>query len=110
MRNLLKFLTVLHNLEQDHSFDMFLDRFLFNNNRFANSSFSAFLPSSFCMYTTLIAMTGWFQDSTPLAILGVAAGAIMGWPFSVLIGYGFKLKGMFENVFSREEIVPLNVS
>lgn len=51
-------------------------------------------------------MTGWFQDSTPLAILGVAAGAIIGWPFSVLIGYGCKLKGMFENVFSREKIVP----
>uniref|UniRef100_A0A8C4EK83 Mannosyltransferase n=1 Tax=Dicentrarchus labrax TaxID=13489 RepID=A0A8C4EK83_DICLA len=47
---------------------------------------SAFLPSSFCMYTTLVAMTGWFQDSTPLAITGVAAGAIVGWPFSVLIG------------------------
>lgn len=48
---------------------------------------SAFLPSSFCMYTTLVAMTGWFQDSTPLAVMGVAAGAIVGWPFSALIGY-----------------------
>ncbi|KAM3601701.1 uncharacterized protein V6R79_017087 [Siganus canaliculatus] len=49
-------------------------------------SSAAFLPSSFCMYTTLVAMTGWFQDSTPLAILGVAGGAIVGWPFSALIG------------------------
>ncbi|KAK5887519.1 hypothetical protein CesoFtcFv8_016117 [Champsocephalus esox] len=49
-------------------------------------SSAAFLPSSFCMYTTLVAMTGWFQDSTPLAIMGVAAGAIVGWPFSALIG------------------------
>lgn len=48
---------------------------------------SAFLPSSFCMYTTLVAMTGWFQDSPSLAITGVAAGAIVGWPFSALIGY-----------------------
>uniref|UniRef100_A0A4W6D5I1 Mannosyltransferase n=1 Tax=Lates calcarifer TaxID=8187 RepID=A0A4W6D5I1_LATCA len=53
---------------------------------FCCSLASAFLPSSFCMYTTLVAMTGWFQDSTPLAITGVAAGAIVGWPFSVLIG------------------------
>lgn len=44
------------------------------------------------MYTTLVAMTGWFQDSTPLAITGVAAGAIVGWPFSALIGYSYKFK------------------
>lgn len=49
-------------------------------------SSAAFLPSSFCMYTTLVAMTGWFQDCTPLAVFGVAAGAIVGWPFSALIG------------------------
>lgn len=59
-------------------------------------SFSpAFLPSSFCMYTTLVAMTGWFQDSTPLAVLGVAAGVIVGWPFSALIGWGRQLKRPF---------------
>ncbi|XP_061754525.1 alpha-1,2-mannosyltransferase ALG9 isoform X1 [Nerophis ophidion] len=49
-------------------------------------SSTGFLPSCFCMYTTLIAMTGWFQDSTPLAIMGVATGAFVGWPFSALIG------------------------
>uniref|UniRef100_A0A3Q3E8Q8 Mannosyltransferase n=1 Tax=Hippocampus comes TaxID=109280 RepID=A0A3Q3E8Q8_HIPCM len=49
-------------------------------------SSAAFLPSSFCMYTTMVAMTGWFQDSMPLAIAGVAAGTIVGWPFSALIG------------------------
>ncbi|TNM84867.1 hypothetical protein fugu_009045 [Takifugu bimaculatus] len=49
-------------------------------------SSAAFLPSSFCMYTTLVAMTGWFQDSPPLAILGVAAGVLLGWPFSALVG------------------------
>ncbi|KAG7266703.1 hypothetical protein CRUP_037270 [Coryphaenoides rupestris] len=40
-------------------------------------SSAAFLPSSFCMYTTLVAMTGWFQDSIPLAVMGVAGGAIV---------------------------------
>ncbi|XP_051896010.1 alpha-1,2-mannosyltransferase ALG9 isoform X3 [Pristis pectinata] len=49
-------------------------------------SAAAFLPSSFCMYTTLIAMTGWFTDRSAVAVLGVAAGAIMGWPFSAALG------------------------
>ncbi|XP_063111814.1 alpha-1,2-mannosyltransferase ALG9 isoform X3 [Cavia porcellus] len=49
-------------------------------------SSSAFLPSSFCMYTTLIAMTGWYMDKIPVAVLGVAAGAIVGWPFSAALG------------------------
>nr|XP_040141128.1 alpha-1,2-mannosyltransferase ALG9 isoform X5 [Ictidomys tridecemlineatus] len=49
-------------------------------------SSSAFLPSSFCMYTTLIAMTGWYMDKTAIAVLGVAAGAILGWPFSAALG------------------------
>ncbi|XP_045751022.1 alpha-1,2-mannosyltransferase ALG9 isoform X2 [Mirounga angustirostris] len=49
-------------------------------------SSSAFLPSSFCMYTTLVAMTGWYMDKTSVAVLGVAAGAILGWPFSAALG------------------------
>lgn len=47
---------------------------------------AAFLPSSFCMYTTLVAMTGWYMDKTSVAVLGVAAGAILGWPFSAALG------------------------
>ncbi|KAM3830557.1 alpha-1,2-mannosyltransferase ALG9 isoform 4-T4 [Vipera latastei] len=46
----------------------------------------AFLPSSFCMYCTIVAMTGWYMDRTSLAVLGVAAGAILGWPFSAALG------------------------
>ncbi|KAL4608661.1 alpha-1,2-mannosyltransferase ALG9 isoform X1 [Arapaima gigas] len=49
-------------------------------------SSAAFLPSTFCMYCTAVAMTGWFQDRPSVAILGVAAGAIVGWPFSALLG------------------------
>ncbi|XP_038609657.1 alpha-1,2-mannosyltransferase ALG9-like [Tachyglossus aculeatus] len=49
-------------------------------------SAAAFLPSSFCMYTTLVAMAGWFMDKTPVAVLAVAAGAILGWPFSAALG------------------------
>ncbi|XP_056314550.1 alpha-1,2-mannosyltransferase ALG9 [Danio aesculapii] len=49
-------------------------------------SSAAFLPSTFCMYGTVVAMTGWFQGRPSLAVLGVAAGAIVGWPFSALLG------------------------
>ncbi|XP_069752067.1 alpha-1,2-mannosyltransferase ALG9 isoform X2 [Narcine bancroftii] len=49
-------------------------------------SAAAFLPSSFCMYTTLIAETGWFMNQNAVAVLGVAAGAIVGWPFSAALG------------------------
>ncbi|XP_043936934.1 alpha-1,2-mannosyltransferase ALG9 isoform X2 [Protopterus annectens] len=47
---------------------------------------AAYLPSSFCMYTTVIAVTGWFQEHVAVAVLGVAAGAIIGWPFSAVLG------------------------
>ncbi|KAA0716457.1 Alpha-1,2-mannosyltransferase ALG9 [Triplophysa tibetana] len=50
------------------------------------SSSAAFLPSTFCMYSTVVAMTGWFQGRSSLAVLGIAAGAIVGWPFSGLLG------------------------
>ncbi|XP_063060028.1 alpha-1,2-mannosyltransferase ALG9 isoform X2 [Engraulis encrasicolus] len=49
-------------------------------------SSAAFLPSTFCMYTTVVAMTGWYQSRLDIAVLGVAAGAIIGWPFSALLG------------------------
>uniref|UniRef100_A0A803Y267 Mannosyltransferase n=1 Tax=Meleagris gallopavo TaxID=9103 RepID=A0A803Y267_MELGA len=49
-------------------------------------SSAAFLPSSFCMYTTVIAMTGWYMDKTSIAVLGIAAGALLGWPFSAALG------------------------
>lgn len=48
--------------------------------------FAAFLPSTFCMYSTVVAMTGWFQGRPSLAVLGIAAGAIVGWPFCALLG------------------------
>ena len=49
------------------------------------------------MYTTLVAMTGWFQDSTPLAVMGVAAGAIVAWPFSALVGYDVVIETLAGN-------------
>ncbi|XP_066463066.1 alpha-1,2-mannosyltransferase ALG9 isoform X1 [Eleutherodactylus coqui] len=49
-------------------------------------SAAAYLPSSFCMFTTLVAMTGWYMEKVSVAVLGVAAGAIWGWPFSAVLG------------------------
>lgn len=47
---------------------------------------SSFLPSSFSMYLTMVAMGAWFLNNTHIAILAVAASAIIGWPFSAALG------------------------
>lgn len=49
-------------------------------------SCTAFMPSSFAMYTTMIAMAGWFLGNWPVAVLATAAGAIIGWPFAAVLG------------------------
>ncbi|ROL48756.1 Alpha-1,2-mannosyltransferase ALG9 [Anabarilius grahami] len=48
----------------------------------------AFLVLSAGMFcsSAVVAMTGWFQGHPSLAVLGIAAGAIVGWPFSALLG------------------------
>ncbi|WWD06916.1 hypothetical protein V865_005013 [Kwoniella europaea PYCC6329] len=64
----------------------------------------AFLPSSFCMYTTMIASSYWFHPatSTPtgikrayIATFAFAVGAIVGWPFSAALGIPFVLEQLF---------------
>ncbi|XP_056006211.1 alpha-1,2-mannosyltransferase ALG9-like [Ostrea edulis] len=49
-------------------------------------SSTAFLPSSFCMYMTLLSMGAWFQEHLQVAILSTAASAILGWPFAGILG------------------------
>lgn len=49
-------------------------------------SAAAFLPSSFCMYMTFLTFGSWMQGQLHFAILSVAAGAIIGWPFSAALG------------------------
>lgn len=58
----------------------------------------AFLPSTFAMYTTMLASSWWFHPatSTPtgtkrayLATFAYALGAIVGWPFSAALGIPF---------------------
>lgn len=64
----------------------------------------AFLPSSFAMYTTMLACSYSFHpaSSTPTGVAWaykvtscVALGAILGWPFSAVLGVPFVLEQLF---------------
>ncbi|WVQ74450.1 hypothetical protein IAR50_004051 [Cryptococcus sp. DSM 104548] len=80
----------------------------------AGMSFASvsFLPSSFTMYTTMLASTFWFKpaNSTPQGVTRTyratffyGLGAIVGWPFSAALGIPL----VFEQLFlSGGEIVP----
>lgn len=59
---------------------------------------SAFLPSSFSMYMTLLSMTAWFYRKYPSAIFFVALSSLLSWPFAGLIGIPIA----FEMVFMRK--------
>ena len=52
---------------------------------------TAFLPSSFGMMTTMVAVASWFIGNLPAAIFFTAAGALVGWPFTGALGYGNKI-------------------
>ena len=49
-------------------------------------SSTAFLPSSFAMYMTMIASSAYLQSHFRLAIGATAAGALIGWPFAAVTG------------------------
>ncbi|CAH3172536.1 unnamed protein product [Porites lobata] len=49
-------------------------------------SAAAFLPSTFAMYMVLLSYGGWFAGNYEVAVLATAAGAIIGWPFSAVLG------------------------
>lgn len=64
----------------------------------------AFLPSSFAMYTTMLAFSYSFHPatSTPTGIsrayratFFIALGAILGWPFSAALGVPFVVEQLF---------------
>ncbi|EIW67903.1 hypothetical protein TREMEDRAFT_44918 [Tremella mesenterica DSM 1558] len=64
----------------------------------------SFLPSSFTMYTTMLAAAEWLHPSTSTpegikhAYRGtffVAVGAIVGWPFSAVLGIPFVFEYLF---------------
>ncbi|WVQ93059.1 hypothetical protein IAU59_000123 [Kwoniella sp. CBS 9459] len=64
----------------------------------------AFLPSTFTMYTTMLASSFWFHPATSTvtgtgrafyAVFLYAIGAIVGWPFSAALGIPFVVEQMF---------------
>ncbi|XP_071784454.1 alpha-1,2-mannosyltransferase ALG9-like [Asterias amurensis] len=57
---------------------------LFSTGMFISSA--AFLPSSFSMYMTMVSMAGWYLDNYPVAIIGTAVSALVGWPFAGALG------------------------
>ncbi|CAN7992185.1 unnamed protein product [Ixodes hexagonus] len=57
---------------------------LFSTGMFVSST--AYLPSTFSMYATLVAMGGWFVNDTRVTVLATAVGALLGWPFSAALG------------------------
>ena len=48
---------------------------------------TAFIPSTFAMYMVALAVAGWFTDQLSLAVFGIAAAAIVGWPFAAALGF-----------------------
>ena len=56
---------------------------------------TAFMPSSFALYMTLLAFGGWFNKEYPIAILAIAAAAILGWPFAAALGSVQKSHNIF---------------
>ncbi|CAL1543598.1 unnamed protein product [Lymnaea stagnalis] len=57
---------------------------LFSAGMFASAS--AFLPSSFSMYMTMIAYGSWFVGDIHVSILAIACSTILGWPFAAALG------------------------
>lgn len=50
-------------------------------------SSTAFLPSTFAMYTTMLALSFWFsRNSVFLPVFFVALGSLVGWPFAAALG------------------------
>ncbi|XP_041357490.1 alpha-1,2-mannosyltransferase ALG9-like isoform X2 [Gigantopelta aegis] len=49
-------------------------------------SCTAFLPSSFSMYMTMLAMGAWYLGQNHYAIVAIAASTIIGWPFAAALG------------------------
>ena len=76
---------------------------------------SAFLPSSFAMYTTTLASayaivpaTSRDTQRTLFATLLFAAGAIVGWPFALALAIPFAIEELF--VLSGDQIFPASRS
>ncbi|ESN96300.1 hypothetical protein HELRODRAFT_68493, partial [Helobdella robusta] len=65
-------------------------------------SSTAFLPSSFTMYTTMLSWSCWWCfHSYALSIFFVAFGSLLGWPFAVALGVPIA----FDMVFLQRKVL-----
>jgi alpha-1,2-mannosyltransferase len=83
----------------------FLMAMIFSPGMFHASA--AFLPSSFAMYTTMLAMAA-FMDwrgglRTAQGIFWFAVGGVLGWPFAVALSAPFLFEELFFAVLSSKE-------
>ncbi|PVD19080.1 hypothetical protein C0Q70_21639 [Pomacea canaliculata] len=62
---------------------------------------TAFLPSSFSMYLTMVAVASWLTGKNNVAILAVAASTIIGWPFAAALG----LPIAFDVIFRQKQVL-----
>ena len=76
-----------------------------------HSLLSAFLPSTFAMYFNMLAMSFALRTSTKraddrvlFATVCFAIGAIVGWPFSIVISFPFVIEELF--VLSGDKVSP----
>ena len=72
---------------------------------------SAFLPSTFAMYFNMLAMSFALRPSTKkaddrvlFATICFAIGAIIGWPFSIVVSFPFVFEELF--ILSGDKISP----
>ena len=92
--------------------ESFLHAACFELIRFEHLTCSALLPSSFAMYTTMLALSHAFvppsnQDGhrTLTAVLYFTLGAVVGWPFALAVAIPFVFEELF--VFGADK-VPAN--
>lgn len=57
---------------------------LFSSGMYISSA--AFLPSSFSMYLSTVAISAWYARKYEFAIFATAVSALLGWPFAALLG------------------------
>lgn len=76
-----------------------------------NELLSAFLPSTFAMYFNMLAMSFALRPSTKraddrvlFATVCFSAGAIVGWPFSIVVSFPFVFEELF--ILSGDKISP----
>jgi alpha-1,2-mannosyltransferase len=60
-------------------------------------SSTAFLPSTFAMYCTILAYASLIRRNYSLSIFGIASATLLGWPFAGLIGLPIAIDMCFIN-------------